>query len=234
MIFDRLLGELLLIHCIEFTQHQRDVFCVFSGNMVSKFRDFLNTSPQFEELRQSFNPGRLPPSIRRPPAPNPRNTGGLEIEGFDDEMADEENDFEDGNEMVVDAQLQNPAFPPLPAVNGHANQTFTSQAIPIPPPIPPLGQHPPTLSPLGQTWTHNLLHPMLGSFTFSSMHNNRPVGGAQPPYTNGATFASVATLAHNSSLRQPNAQNGESSSTGASTATIHRVREDEDGPQDMN
>ncbi|EGR44724.1 uncharacterized protein TRIREDRAFT_27384, partial [Trichoderma reesei QM6a] len=29
----------------EFTQHQRDVFCVFSGNMVSKFRDYLNTAP---------------------------------------------------------------------------------------------------------------------------------------------------------------------------------------------
>ncbi|KAL5598788.1 hypothetical protein BROUX41_003879 [Berkeleyomyces rouxiae] len=37
----------------EFTVHQRQVFCVFSGTCVSRLRDHLNTSPRYQELRRS-------------------------------------------------------------------------------------------------------------------------------------------------------------------------------------
>ncbi|PTB63338.1 RNI-like protein [Trichoderma citrinoviride] len=112
----------------EFTQHQRDVFCVFSGTMVSKFRDYLNTAPQFESLRDSFftrHAGRLRGTvIRRSSGLPPIQT--TEGEAFDDDMAFDDNDFEglDASEMVVDAQPQN-----LP---------FHGQAIPPPPLEPPI------------------------------------------------------------------------------------------------
>ncbi|PHH54958.1 SCF E3 ubiquitin ligase complex F-box protein grrA [Ceratocystis fimbriata CBS 114723] len=37
----------------EFTEHQRQIFCVFSGNCVSHLRNHLNNSPQYEELRRN-------------------------------------------------------------------------------------------------------------------------------------------------------------------------------------
>lgn len=41
----------MLMHRLEFTDHQRSVFCVFSGTGVSRLRDFLNESPEYESLR---------------------------------------------------------------------------------------------------------------------------------------------------------------------------------------
>ncbi|KAI5458496.1 hypothetical protein BGZ63DRAFT_47570 [Mariannaea sp. PMI_226] len=122
----------------EFTQHQRDVFCVFSGTMVSKFRDFLNTSPLFDELRETYPGGRVGGARRSPMTIHGRAQGStvpVEGDGFEDEMADEENDFEglDVNDMVVDVQAQNP---PNPGVPGAVQNGF-GQAIPIPPPPPP-------------------------------------------------------------------------------------------------
>ncbi|RSM10136.1 hypothetical protein CEP52_003730 [Fusarium oligoseptatum] len=129
----------------EFTQHQRDVFCVFSGTMVSKFRDFLNTSPQFEEYWETNS---WPRSARWDALRPPRNSVAAQQsaavgEGADDEMADDDNDFEgmDGSEMAVDAQVPIPVNGNVP--NGTVNpsqlmnNTFT-QAIPVPPPPPGL------------------------------------------------------------------------------------------------
>ena len=195
--------------------------------MVAKFRDFLNTSPQFEELREHLRAGRFHDTTpaRRPPAPAPR-PGGLEVEGFDDEMADEENDFEDGSEMVIDAQMQNPAMP-----GGPIPPPF-QQAIPVPPALPNLGQPPSNIFPLSllaasQGWIHPGSQYTAGAW--SNLLSNHFVGGVQPPTTNGHMPASVASLAHGSSSRQVSGQHG-----GASTATIHRVREDEDGPADLS
>jgi F-box and leucine-rich repeat protein GRR1 len=123
----------------EFTQHQRDVFCVFSGTMVSKFRDFLNTSPQFDGLwDNSWNRATAYNSGSRPRVPVANQPSAPAGEGADDEMIDDDNDFEglDGSEMVVDAQAQNP-------VNGNATNNTNGlmnhgfqQAIPVPPPPP--------------------------------------------------------------------------------------------------
>lgn len=234
----------------EFTQHQRDVFCVFSGTMVSKFRDFLNTSPQFEELRVSLNIARLgrfsDPRSRPAAVPALRQSTGFG-EGFDDEMADEDNDFEglDGSDMVVDAQAQNPAIPP----NNHATNNLHTllntvgpprnagfpQAIPVPPPPPGLGQNPfifqadPRFLPM----PHAMLQErgMLGLFTYRNSINTPFIVGAQPP--NQASFARLASRGPGLSTQTSVVQNGEAS-TGASTATIHRLPDDDDQPDMIN
>ncbi|KAK2601600.1 SCF ubiquitin ligase complex subunit [Conoideocrella luteorostrata] len=134
----------------EFTQHQRDVFCVFSGNMVSQFREFLNNSPRFEELRQGL-PYRLGGSRIRGAAATRRSQdvanylNAAEGEAFDDEMADEEADFEGlyGSDMIVDAQSQNPQ--PEGAATDPNNASALppiTQSIPVPPPAPDISQHP--------------------------------------------------------------------------------------------
>ncbi|KAH6889695.1 hypothetical protein B0T10DRAFT_38941 [Thelonectria olida] len=217
----------------EFTPHQRDVFCVFSGTMVSKFRDFLNTSPQFDDLRGAYV-GRA--GVRRSPV-NLAGNGTQNVaaagdgEGFDDEMADEENDFEglDGADMVVDVPPNNGVIPP------HA----FGLPIPIPPPPPPFQQGPPPpmeellaivpeetsgpdFMPSGPRSTHS----------FHNMFNATSSGTIFP--TNG--LASAATVGHGSGSRQASAThmvNGESS-TGASTATMHQQANDDDGLNRMN
>ncbi|CAI4212849.1 unnamed protein product [Parascedosporium putredinis] len=48
----------------EFTEHQRQVFCVFSGNCVHKLRDYLNTASEYENLRESTRRHQHPyPSV---------------------------------------------------------------------------------------------------------------------------------------------------------------------------
>ncbi|KAF4468796.1 F-box and leucine-rich repeat GRR1 [Fusarium albosuccineum] len=223
----------------EFTQHQRDVFCVFSGTMVSKFRDFLNTSPQFEDMWETHNWQR---SARWDALRPPRNSLAVQPsapigEGADDEMPDEDNDFEglDGSEMVVDAQAQNP-------VNGNGTISPAditnfgyAQAIPVPPPPPGLltGQLPTLFAPLVRIFPMSpLVRPQYGMFgpvAFGRTINNLTAGGVPPQRAPQATsHASAATLGHGSPV------NGEPS-TGASTATIHRPQENgEQQPDEMN
>ncbi|KAF7563596.1 hypothetical protein G7046_g499 [Stylonectria norvegica] len=229
----------------EFTPHQRVVFCVFSGSMVSKFRDFLNTSPQFEDLRESYSPrgmGRIQDQLRRVPVNDSRPTGPVDGEGFDDEMADEENDFEglDGSEMVVDAQALNPVIPNTEVTTSQqVREMLDAQEIPIPPPAPTLGQNPFGLSPFSRMLPPHLAQPtggMLGSLSFSGFLNNQQTAGTPPSNANagGSTSASMASLAHMFGPRQPNSPNGEASA-GASTASVHRTRENGDHqPDEMN
>ncbi|KAM0558344.1 hypothetical protein ACHAPJ_005038 [Fusarium lateritium] len=213
----------------EFTQHQRDVFCVFSGTMVSKFRDFLNTSPQFEDLWEngwSPRPGR-PDASRGPRTSVAHQPPPPPGEGADDEMLDEDNDFEglDGSEMVVDAQAQNPVNG-----NGLMNHAF-QQAIPVPPPPPGLliGQLPTLFSPFARFLpSSSFVRPdsgLLGPMLYQSSINNRLDGGVPPQHT--VSQASAAPLGHG------NPVNGEPS-TGASTATIHRPQENGDRSDEMN
>lgn len=217
---------------VEFTQHQRDVFCVFSGTMVSKFRDFLNTSPQFEDMWDNgWNRPAVFGSRRAVAASQPTAPPG---DGVDDEMVDDENDFEglDGSEMVVDAQAQNPVNGNGTVnPNGLTNQTF-QQAIPIPPPLPlpgfPIGQHPTFFQPHTRFLSSSpflrqdprLFRPMF----FQTSINNMTEGGISQPVT---SQASAALLGYGGPA------NGESP-TGASTATIHRPQENGDQSDSMN
>ena len=45
----------------EFTEHQRSLFCVFSGTCVKRLRDYLNTAPEYEQLREAarYRPSRV-------------------------------------------------------------------------------------------------------------------------------------------------------------------------------
>ncbi|KAK1675037.1 F-box domain-containing protein [Colletotrichum godetiae] len=135
----------------EFTDHQRGVFCVFSGVGVTKLRDYLNTSPEYEGLRDS--PGPRFPGLSSFPARRPadplataghagQTNGDAEI---DEAEVPEDDEFEglDGSEMAVDGQ-------PLLAqnlVNGNAQN-----GVPPPPPnhVPPAGAVPMFAQPLGQ------------------------------------------------------------------------------------
>lgn len=222
----------------EFTQHQRDVFCVFSGTMVPKFRDFLVTSPQFEELRESFASrpnGRLPiEPNRRNPFPIIRQpTGALlgvavDGEGFDDEMADEENDFEglDGADMVVDAQVQNHMG--LGDANGPVNMGF-AQPIPVPPTQLGTGQNPSVIQ--GARG---------GSQQFISEPRNLQeiLDTISPGNAPRIGQASAATVGNGSGSRQASATFGVNGDVimgmGASTATIHRQQQNGSQPDGMN
>ncbi|KAH7178712.1 hypothetical protein DER46DRAFT_493424 [Fusarium sp. MPI-SDFR-AT-0072] len=216
----------------EFTQHQRDVFCVFSGTMVSKFRDFLNTSPQFEDLwdMHSWNRTAVYPGQRqRPSVMQPTATAG---DGADDEMVDDENDFEglDGSEMVVDAQAQNPANGNgMINPNALVNHGF-QQAIPVPPPAPsfPIGQLPPFFPTFARFLPSLSLarqEPGLLGPAFIQNSINNLLEGGTPQHT--TSQASAAPLGHG------HPGNGEPS-TGASTATIHRPQENGDQSDAMN
>lgn len=232
----KILPRAALTFCAEFTQHQRDVFCVFSGTMVPKFRDFLGTSPQFEELRESF-PSR--PNGRLPIDPNRRNpfpiirqpTGALlavDGEGFDDEMADEENDFEglDGADMVVDAQVQNPMG--LGDANGPVNMGF-AQPIPVPPTQPGTGQNPSVIQVARGGSQQFMSEPRnLQEILDTILPGNAPRIGQ----------ASAATVGNGSGSRQASATFGVNGDVimgmGASTATIHRQQENGSQPDGMN
>ena len=43
----------------EFNEHQRDVFCVFSGLGVARMRNFLNTADQNEDNRLPYSHGHV-------------------------------------------------------------------------------------------------------------------------------------------------------------------------------
>ncbi|KAF5663246.1 f-box leucine-rich repeat grr1 [Fusarium heterosporum] len=215
----------------EFTQHQRDVFCVFSGTMVSKFRDFLNTSPQFEDMWDSnWNRQTAYNSSSRPRAPV-ANQASAPGEGADDEMVDDDNDFEglDGSEMVVDAQAQNPVDEnETTNPNGLTNHGF-QQVIPVPPPPPGFAPgQPPTIF---LSFARFLPAPfvrqesgLLGTVLYQNSINTILEGGN---IQNTTSQASAAPLGHGSPV------NGELP-TGASTATIHRPHENGDQSDAMN
>ncbi|KAG5662538.1 hypothetical protein KAF25_004956 [Fusarium avenaceum] len=213
----------------EFTQHQRDVFCVFSGTMVSKFRDFLNTSPQFDGLwDNSWNRAAAYNSGPRPRVPVANQPSAPAGEGADDEMIDDDNDYEglDGSEMVVDAQAQNPINGN--GTNGLMNHGF-QQAIPVPPPPPgfALGQPPAIFLPFARFPPVPLVRHeagLLGRMFSQNSINTILEGGNQQ---NTTSQASAAPLGHGGPV------NGESS-TGASTATIHRPQENGDQSDAMN
>ncbi|KAK0383903.1 hypothetical protein NLU13_7994 [Sarocladium strictum] len=159
----------------EFTQHQRDVFCVFSGHMVGKFREFLNTSPIFEDERRSL------PTIwtqRRPSrrVPQTVTTGGSGIlnggDGAEDEAYDDENDYEGMDTMAP------PAFGAMTA--------------------------PPMSVPTAANGTNSSISGLLSPLAFSSFMSNAPASGPPPLSAYGHAHASMASLSHQSNGQMSN------------------------------
>jgi F-box and leucine-rich repeat protein GRR1 len=187
--------------------------------MVSDFRRFLNTAPQFEELRNSLQPvaDRLRTTRLRRPVVAP-NAVQPEGEAFDEDLADDDNDFEglDANEMVVEVHTA----PPITAEEFNENMV-----IALPPPPPPLPPPPPPHAQLdhagvagsgsGDPVNEDQPRPQ----AFSSFLNSQQAVGSPPLSAYGSTQASVANVR---SQRE-----GESSSRnitptgGASTALMH-------------
>jgi F-box and leucine-rich repeat protein GRR1 len=210
----------------DFTQHQRDVFCVFSGPQVSKFRDFLNTSPQFANLRDSMPvlPGRRR-AHRAPMAAALAHIG--DVEGFDDEMGEEDNDFEglDASDMVMDPN----ALAPLDT-NAQHETTLPplAEAIPHIPSAPLVHQEPFGNGSLNEMDFINTTPDITSPQAFSSFITNEPAVGAPPLSAIGQ--ASMATLASRPGPSQPRAVETPPSG-GASTATMHQIDQGVEGEQ---
>lgn len=224
----------MLTLLVEFTPHQRDVFCVFSGHMVSKFRDFLNTSAQFEELRESLTPrphGRVRThQSSRPPATASAMPTAFD-ETYDDEMGDDENDFEgvypndmfmhhlnNGNQFLHSNNLPDPANMPTMA---HSLPTLPAAANLI-------GQH---LLTLNQPASSTQQQQQVTLPSLSSFMNNEPAVGDPPLSAYGLSQASTAGAAQTGSHQASTANAG--NSTSASTAPMHQ-QQDEAHAQEMD
>ena len=199
--------------------------------MVSQFRDFLNTSPRFEELRESLpyrvGGGRIRGAAARRSQAMANYLNAAEGEGFDDEMADEENDFEglDGSDMAVDIHAQNEAR--LEAVT---NQVLglppIMPSIPVPPPAPSIHQQPFTSSSHAHPMDQHLQHysSSMGPLAFSSFISNVPAAGNPPLSANGRAQASIASL-NSQHISQQNGLQESAIGNGASTATMHQQQQ---------
>ncbi|KAI0427259.1 hypothetical protein F5Y09DRAFT_316874 [Xylaria sp. FL1042] len=101
----------------DFTEHQRAVFCVFSGTGVVGLRNHLNTREEFAEYRE----GRGSRRTVRPAVTNAGQGPAPDVEGFGVDDGLEDDDMGENS----DAELTNLAHNPLPPQTGplHINQT---------------------------------------------------------------------------------------------------------------
>lgn len=198
--------EILLTLCVcisEFTDHQRNVFCVFSGTGVASLRHHLNTNAAFAHLRDASTiPGQHRGPVFDASTVTPVGHGHGHDTAFDEPERDalEDDDvLDDGTEMVVDTTP--------PAQNNGAS--LDAIIIPPPPPPPPaLSQNPNVAyqwNPQSQPWypgsqPHSA--PASNGFTFPSQGTYLPHLGSQasPHLTEDAmdvtplqTFASTAS-----------------------------------------
>ncbi|KAI1110573.1 hypothetical protein F5Y14DRAFT_454891 [Nemania sp. NC0429] len=92
----------------DFTEHQRAVFCVFSGAGVAGLRHHLNTREEFAEYREGRGQRRRPGGIVDPgPVPD--------VDGFEDGDGLEDDDMGDGSDLIdFNADLTNLAHNPIP------------------------------------------------------------------------------------------------------------------------
>lgn len=139
----------------EFTDHQRNVFCVFSGQGVSNLRRHLNTDSAFAHLRDGTPTGfprhaQVPANYASYAHPGHAHPDA----GFDEQegdVVDDDDGLDDGTEMVIDAA-------PLVGPNtGAAGASLDASIIPPPPPAP--SQVPSMMwQPLNQPWAPGVSH----------------------------------------------------------------------------
>ncbi|KAM3438246.1 hypothetical protein NHJ13734_004261 [Beauveria thailandica] len=218
----------------EFTHHQRNVFCVFSGNQVSRFRDYLNTARQYEDLRESLAPRRHTRARQVPSQLHPATASALPTafeESFDDEMGDDNDDFEGiyPNDLLPNAP-PNSGFPNA-SFQGNGNLPSMAHSLPILPGIDPLPWHLPSslavngtgLYPGHYTATQQSAHTQgqqsqqTPSAALSSLIGNPPPYGSMTAL--GLSQASMAGSAPSGSRQASTAS--AATATGASTAQMH-------------
>ncbi|OAQ98329.1 hypothetical protein LLEC1_04709 [Akanthomyces lecanii] len=120
----------------EFTNHQRNVFCVFSGQQVSNFRTYLEDSDQFKDLRESVEPRRR--ARQAPDQVHAATASALPTafeETYDDEMGDDNDDFEGiyPTNMLPNAQPNNGFVGN--GFQGHGNLPSMAHSLPTLPGI---------------------------------------------------------------------------------------------------
>ncbi|GAP92767.2 putative F-box and leucine-rich repeat protein GRR1 [Rosellinia necatrix] len=143
----------------DFTEHQRAVFCVFSGTGVGGLRDHLNTREEFAEYRV----GRT--QRRRPGVAVGTQAGPIlapDMDGFEEGDGLDDDDMGDGSDVIdFNADLtnlaHNPIPPPLIQHNGgiplQTQVAGLGQAggVPgMPNPHPPIGANLNEVNPNGQ------------------------------------------------------------------------------------
>lgn len=162
----------------DFTEHQRQVFCVFSGDGVVRLRNFLHTNEQFAHLRETTPTGHPRHAQNHPGfyegGPVGSHGQGAPDAGFDEQerdVIDDDDGLDDGSEMMIDA-------PPAlhdPAVDG---ASLDASMIPPPPPAPPLMPN------HTYPWNSQGLHNQ-GLHNFPGIVGPQPVG-ALPAYASSA------------------------------------------------
>ncbi|KAL2146635.1 hypothetical protein VTI28DRAFT_3134 [Corynascus sepedonium] len=124
----------------EFTDHQRSVFCVFSGAGVVGLRKHFNRLIAQEESRRANRavvPADAP--IFPPPPQGVLIDVSVPVDEGDPDALDDDDVPEDGSEMVIDTQ------PLLSHHNvGHGHNPAAAGTIPVPPPIQALVPAPQT------------------------------------------------------------------------------------------
>ncbi|ORY70935.1 uncharacterized protein BCR38DRAFT_330760 [Pseudomassariella vexata] len=95
----------------DFTEHQRQVFCVFSGTGVGGLRRYLNTGAQFQEYHDPSRP-RVGQNVNAV-------AQIADVDGVDEGDVVEDDDMGDGSEIALDQ-----------------GQDDQPTAIPVPPPVP--------------------------------------------------------------------------------------------------
>jgi len=157
----------------EFTEHQRAVFCVFSGQGVVGLRKYLNQERAFADMRVPPPPPGEPGlphtgqdlngvAILDPATPHVHADGAFD--DADPDVVDDDDGLEDGSEMIIDTQplLQvGPGTPPVPFVSN-----------PVQPPVPP----PHAFSPLSAQ-AQGAASEIFGANTYYSQPSGSPGPG---------------------------------------------------------
>ncbi|KAL2754179.1 hypothetical protein ACRALDRAFT_1063101 [Sodiomyces alcalophilus JCM 7366] len=225
----------------EFTEHQRGVFCVFSGAGVSRLREYLHTAPEYEALRDWAHAPRFAVrtahDIARLQSPNPQPRAAGPAVGDDGagytatdapgpEGAQEAQAVQGlhGSEMALDAQQ--PTMQAHHLVNGNA---FAGV-----PPVPPIHH-----GPAGGVTVMNGTSPQPSSGTPPTVHfqhlthpQTHPASQArQPPMivsefyhqadaSRGSSSPATAVSPHGVNMGAAGPSGSGQSSLGASTASM--------------
>ena len=181
----------------EFTEHQRSVFCVFSGQGVVSLRRHLTRAT--EEGRRQARSIPAPEVYSGVLIPDPVGSG---LDG-DPDALDEEDIPEDGSEMVIDTQ-------PLPHNPFNSGLGHLGQVVPVLPPLATspfpyayVASHPPdaqTIPPHSTPTALNSLplphhHGLLAGQIGVVAHGNISPWGAGNSTANGAGPSSAAAAA---------------------------------------
>ncbi|KAI1767904.1 RNI-like protein [Hypoxylon sp. FL1150] len=194
----------------DFTEHQRAVFCVFSGQGVAGLRQYLNTQPEFAEYHSQHI------ALRRAVQADQDGTQaqgqgqvmalGANMDDFDEADGIEDDDMGDGSEIALDPGA-------LGIHDNHANGA--TLVIPPPPPPPqPNGSQPmfflpaPSVAPLS---------PNTAGVSFAPMTQDNDAG---PPAGSPTVVVGPSTAGQGLFANQ--------NTSGPSTAPMQRRIEEDD------